>query len=196
MDRTKRRMPCNIKVGGRRYAGMVLDFSASGLFIQTTAKASPGEQLQLELSLPGEQERMGIDVEVARKKVVPPRLMAVAQGGIGVRILSAPESFYRFAAQAEEANGETSPKPAARPTSQRSGAGSRKAAATRRVSPPESAPESAPEPEHPTWCVRVSQTTGPRSRRILVQCADAEGAGRMALEELGKGWKVLEVEPQ
>jgi hypothetical protein len=42
--------------------------------------------------------------------------------------------------------------------------------------------------------VRVSQTSGARSRIVMVGADDADQAGRLALKELGDGWKILGVE--
>ena len=95
-DRKKRRLPCRLTFEGRQYSGLVIDVSPSGLFIQTSAKVKPGERLDLELGLPGEPHRLPLKVVVARLRVVPPRLLSVAQGGIGVRILKAPEAFHTF----------------------------------------------------------------------------------------------------
>jgi len=95
-DRKKRRLPCRLTFEGRQHSGLVIDVSPGGLFIQTSAKAKPGERLDLELGLPGEPNKLPLQVVVARLRVVPPRLLSVAQGGIGVRILKAPEAFHAF----------------------------------------------------------------------------------------------------
>jgi Tfp pilus assembly protein PilZ len=95
-ERKKRRMPCNVTFEGRQHSGLVVDVSPAGLFIQTNAKVKPGDQLDLKLSLPGETHKLPLQVEVVRKIVVPPRLLMVAHGGVGVRILNAPEAYYNF----------------------------------------------------------------------------------------------------
>jgi Tfp pilus assembly protein PilZ len=93
--RKKHRMPCEIMVGSRWHSGLVLDLSPTGLFVQTSAKTRPGQPIQLVLTLTN-REPMQLTVEVVRKKVVPARLLALAQGGVGVRIANAPESYYGF----------------------------------------------------------------------------------------------------
>lgn len=56
-----------------------------------------------------------------------------------------------------------------------------------------------PAPEEPPalrrFAVRVKQDTGPRSRRVMIAGSGAEDARARALEEVGAGWSVLEVEP-
>lgn len=172
-------MPCEVRVAERRHSGFVLDLSPSGLFIQTSAKAEPGEQLDVTLSLPsGEEASLG--VAVARKKVVPARLLTVAQGGIGVRITRAPEAYFAFV---QELGLEGAPRPA--------GARGRGAGAAGGSEEE----EAVAAPDVPRFRVRVSQVSGPRSRRVEVTAADAEAAAAAALESLGEGWKVLDVEP-
>src|SRR5262245_5791627 len=88
-DRKKRRIPCQLWVGKREHSALILDVSHAGLFIQTHARTQLGERLRLQFSL--EDVVLELKVEVARTKAVPPNLLAAAKGGIGVRILSAPE---------------------------------------------------------------------------------------------------------
>ena len=76
LDRKKRRLPCVLRLGSQQFTGMVLDVSASGVFVQTSAKVSPGDALEMELSVPGSAEL----VEVAREE-------ALKQLGEGRQIL-------------------------------------------------------------------------------------------------------------
>jgi hypothetical protein len=95
--RHARRIPCRLFVGEREHSALVLDLSASGMFIQTHARPQIGERLRIQLAhtnLPLE-----ILVEVARAKPVPPNLLTLAKGGIGVRILIAPEEYDHLLAQ-------------------------------------------------------------------------------------------------
>src|SRR5687768_12324548 len=94
-NRKKRRTPCLLTVGYRVHTGLVLDLSPSGLFIQTNAKTMRGERIEMELNV-REDHPLDMVVEVVRTKSVPPRLLTVAQGGIGVRIISAPEEYFTF----------------------------------------------------------------------------------------------------
>ena len=92
-----RRIPCKLVVGERESTAIVLDLSVSGLFIQTHARPRIGERLRLHLthaSVPLE-----LSVQVMRAKRVPPNLTAMAKGGIGVRIVSAPTEYDRLLAE-------------------------------------------------------------------------------------------------
>jgi hypothetical protein len=95
-NRKKRRIPCTLWVGEREHSALILDLSPSGLFVQTHAKTSRGERLRLYFM--HEDALLEIVVEVVRTKHVPQNLLAAAKGGIGVRILSAPEEYYELLA--------------------------------------------------------------------------------------------------
>jgi hypothetical protein len=196
MERSKRRMPCRVHADGRIHNGIVLDLSGSGLFIQTSAKLSPGVRVDLDLSLE-EKDTARMHVEVVRRKQVPAQLLTVAQGGVGVRIISAPEQFYRFLQELQEkeremrgdgGSGDTVPVVPSRPAA----AKPQPASAARPA--PAAKPAPPAQPPKATFRVRVSQTSGARSRILTVGADNAEQAGKLALKELGDGWKILQVE--
>jgi hypothetical protein len=188
-------MTCRVHADGRQHNGIVLDLSGSGLFIQTSAKLSPGVRVDIELSLPDDTARM--QIEVVRRKQVPAQLLTVAQGGIGVRILAAPESYYRFLHELQEKEREAArlaaqaapeAAPPRAPAAQKPAAAPRPAATPRPAAPP-------PEPPKPRFRVRVCQTQGARSRVIDVAAVNADTASRQVLAELGVEWKLLKVDP-
>ena len=94
--RHPRRIPCHLFVDQREFSALVLDLSQSGLFIQTHARPKIGQRLQLRLS--DTHAPYELIVEVVRAKQVPPSLLTLAKGGIGVRIVSAPEEYDRLLA--------------------------------------------------------------------------------------------------
>jgi hypothetical protein len=197
LERKKRRMPCDVRFEGRRHSGLVLDLSPSGLFIQTGAKAGPGAPLDLDLSVPGEAQKLRLQAEVVRQRVVPARLRTVAQGGVGVRILNAPEAYYRFMGLlgiGEDAEVDS----AAARASARAGRGDATAASEVVEPKPASgrATDSAGRPGRTSrFRVRVSQIGGSRSRRLDLTAKDEKAARAQALAAAGVGWRVLEVEP-
>ena len=93
--RYRRRVPCRMHVGQQNYAGVVLNLSGTGLFVQTSASASPGETIELTLggSIP-------VSGEVVWRRKVAPMLRSVAEGGVGVLIHNAPEAYYALLASA------------------------------------------------------------------------------------------------
>ena len=169
-------MPCNVTFEGQQHSGLVIDVSPGGLFIQTSAKARPGDLLDLKLSLPGETQKLPLQVEVVRKVVVPPRLLTVAHGGVGVRILNAPEAYYSFMGTLGIGSDPVES------TAESSGAGTSEKAEAAGAGPQQS------------YRVRVKQIKGPRSRVLDLAASSEEDARNQALAELGEGWQVLEVE--
>src|SRR5262249_18964909 len=139
-------MTCRVHSEGRQHNGIVLDLSGSGLFIQTGAKLAPGARVDIDLSLPDGDARM--QIEVVRRKQVPPQLLTVAQGGIGVRITSAPEVYSRFLHELQEKERELERRAAANPQAESPRAPS--PAPPRTVNPARPAPVSAkPAPPPP-----------------------------------------------
>jgi hypothetical protein len=190
LERSKRRMPCRVHVEGRQHNGIVLDLSGSGLFIQTSAKLPPGVHVRIDLGLPDGEAAM--TVEVVRRKQVPAQLLAVAHGGIGVRILSAPEAYYRFLQDVQERERQMAVREAADSGKASPAASARAAAAKPSPAPSVQAPAAA---SGPRFRVRVSQTSGIRSRTVVVAAASADAASRSTQAELGDDWKVVAVEP-
>ncbi len=93
-NRKKRRIPCTLWVGEREHSALILDVSPSGLFVQTHAKTQRSERLHLFFSQGSDM--LELIVEVVRTKSVPQNLLAATKGGIGVRIVSAPEEYYEM----------------------------------------------------------------------------------------------------
>jgi len=179
--RAKRRLACRIGVGRQRFSGVILDLSASGIFVQTSAKPRPGDPVTLELSIPGHREPLRLEAQVVRLKLVPPRLVAVAQGGIGLRITNAPEGYFAFL---------TAVLPQLIPTQQEEAA----ALEQRATRDAPAALPGKPDREPPGQCYRVyvREIGGARSRTLRVQARSAEEAAQLAFAETGDGWKLLE----
>jgi len=95
-ERKRRQMPCTLTLDGRNHGGLILDISPGGLYIQSSAKMKPGDQVEIQMTIPGIDGRHQLQVEVVRKVVVPAQLLKVARGGVGVRIVNAPEAYYQF----------------------------------------------------------------------------------------------------
>jgi hypothetical protein len=189
-------MTCRVHFEGRQHNGIVLDLSGSGLFIQTSAKLSPGARVDIDLSLPDATARMQVDV--VRRKQVPAQLLTVAQGGIGVRIVSAPESYYRFlhhlqATEREQRDTEEQAAAASPVRPSVAPAAAAQAAPARPAAP--AAPPPAPPPPQPRFRVRVCQTQGARSRVIDTEARSPDEASRQVLAQLGEEWKLLKVDP-
>jgi hypothetical protein len=174
---------------------MILDVSASGLFIQTSAAHPPGTRVSIDLNL-ATGGQLVLQGSVARRKMVPARLRSVETGGIGVRLDYAPEEFFQLIArvQGAEPKTEAASTPAAKPpTIER--AAVRPAAPPRPATPPRRAtPPRPPAPPRGLYRVRVAQAAGARSRYLDVRAESVTAAQAQVLAELGAGWKVLSCE--
>jgi Tfp pilus assembly protein PilZ len=154
---------------------MALNLSKSGLFIQTSAGPPRGTAVVVDLDVADDEETISLEAKVIWRRVVAPRLRTISQAGVGLQIESAPEAYYHYLSEvAGQALGY--------PT----------ATAGKTV---------APEPEDPSDCartefrVRLKQDGGPRSRTLTLQCESEADARTEALNVVGMGWMILEVEP-
>ena len=95
--RIKRRVNCDLTVGGKRYVGVALELSPKGFFVQTTAKPDIGERVRIELRTAGDT-RASLDAEVANRREAPRRLASVTHSGLGFRLTAPPEDYYQFLA--------------------------------------------------------------------------------------------------
>jgi hypothetical protein len=175
---------CRIAVGDRRYSGVILDVSATGFFVQTHAKFTAQDRLTVEISVPGQGGPLRVEASVARQRIVPPQLLNVAQGGVGLRITNAPEAYFAFLG-------------ALMPDREDDPDGASARAPEGGVPLPRAAAEAAPVapargPGDKAFRVRVSQTGGARSRTLRCFARSAEEASARALAETGDGWRLIE----
>ena len=197
-DRTKRRIPCQLLIEDRRYTGLILDLSAGGFFVQTSADLTPGDALDLEMSLPGDSARITVQVRVARRQVVPARLRSVAQGGVGLRILVAPNALYGYI------DALTSGLPYEGASSPKGG----KTQSSRTAKQPKHAVTSGPatsEPPAPAagsavparskkrYTATLREKKTGRSRTITLECDTRAQARAEALTQVGDGWEIERV---
>jgi hypothetical protein len=174
--RVKRRITCELVVDGKRQAGIVLDVSASGLFVQTAVTASVGKEVEVHLAATRTSPELTIRARVARGLRVPSQLLASAGGGLGLRVLDPPPAYAQLVGGDEEAvpsQGRSAPAAAApQPKS------------SKRI------------PVQRRFRVRLQATGSTRSRLITVQCPDAKTARTEACKIVGPGWDAVEVSEQ
>jgi hypothetical protein len=169
VERLKQRLTCELVMGDRRHPGIVLDVSPTGLFVQTSCSPPPGERARVKLRRPGEAD-VEVVASIARRYLVPRRLMSIARGGVGLQIESASDEYLRLVDSARQAEK----------------AADRKATDT----PP------LPQPcEGSTYRVRARQSSGSRSRTLRVTAASEEDAKVVASTRLDEGWEILTIDP-
>ncbi len=170
-ERIRKRVPCDVRFRESHRSGMVLNLSKSGLFVQTTLGAKPGEPVELFLNAPNSPVAIPVRAEVVWNRVVNPTFRSVVQGGFGARISAASDDYYELIGASA---GPVRPDRVI-------------AARTSSAAP------SARELETPaeSYRVRVKLEGKPRSRFVTVSAASAQDAEKRALERLGKGWTIL-----
>jgi hypothetical protein len=92
-QRIKRRIPCDFKYEGHTYAGIVVDLSAEGLFLQTESAIDPGVELAMRLR-PERADEVWVRARVVRRRFTPAVLASMIRRGVGMKILRAPPEFY------------------------------------------------------------------------------------------------------
>jgi hypothetical protein len=169
--RVKRRITCELVIDGKRYSGIVLDLSTSGIFVQTAISCPVGKEVEVHLAATRATPDLALRARVARGKRVPPQLLAAAGGGLGLRILDPPPGFAQLVGADEE--------PVA------SGAG---------TAPSSASPK--PEAARRRFQVRLQAIGSSRSRLVTVQGLDANAARAEARSLAGSGWEVVDVSEQ
>ena len=192
--RIKRRLTCELAVDGRRYRGIVLDLSETGVFVQTEATPTPGAPLRLRFHA---ADGIAIEVEasVARRQVAPRAARGVVRGGLGLRVDTPPPAYFELLGRTREASSARGPRGRRRAACRRraaSRAGGPVARATvrsargrrlpsPRLAPPRSAtvPRARQAVRRPALAHRRGERPRPRRTR------------KRALADLGRGWEVL-----
>ncbi|NNL86543.1 MAG: PilZ domain-containing protein [Myxococcales bacterium] len=95
-ERIRKRVPCDIRLRDARRSGMVLNLSRSGLFVQTTVAAKPGEDVELLLNAPQTRIAIPVNAQIVWNRVVNPQFRSVVQGGFGARIRAASDDYYEL----------------------------------------------------------------------------------------------------
>ena len=100
-QRIRRRLSCELFADGHRYQGIVVDLSASGLFLQTDAALDPGTRVDVLLKGSRFPEVI-VRAVVARRRMTPTLLASIIHRGVGLRIVEAPEAYYEALREFDE----------------------------------------------------------------------------------------------
>jgi len=150
-----------------------LNLSSSGFFIQTSAAPPPGSAVVIDLDVASDSEPVSIDGRVVWRRMVASHLRTITQGGVGVRIVSAPDAYYSFLSAV--AGDVPTPRPSAD------------------AETADPALESGSESPGLEFRVRVKQEGGSRTRLLTIQSVSEEEARNGVLEIVGPGWVILEL---
>lgn len=180
--RLRKRLPCTLSMEARRHNGMILNLSSRGLFVQTSLPAEPGTLLDLDVHDPLQGEAIPLQAAVVWRRRVSPRMTGVNQSGMGLRLLNRPTAWQTMMSDllGSTSSPDLGQPDVAEPTS------------AHRVEEPPTESTPAPEPVF-RFDVRLAETGGPRSRRVVVEVEDETAAGKEARRIAGEGWTVLEI---
>jgi Tfp pilus assembly protein PilZ len=98
--RFKKRMPCKLRRNQIMFHGLVLDVSRTGLFVQSSAAAKVGDEIEVALSRRERETTIELIAEVVWQRKAPQQLRSVVEGGLGLKICYAPEPYYTLLAEA------------------------------------------------------------------------------------------------
>jgi hypothetical protein len=104
-QRIKRRIPCEFDYEGHAYAGIVVDLSAGGMFLQTDTAIEPGSELVLRLR-PDRVAEVAVRGRVVRRRFTPAVLASMIRRGVGVYLLNAPPAYFELLGITQEEDAE------------------------------------------------------------------------------------------
>jgi hypothetical protein len=94
--RIRRRMECELRFGGLRHRGVVVDASPDGLFVRTAARLTGAGELELRVCLPGRGDATRLHATPVRMQLAPEPSTGVSRCGVALRVVGAPESYAAF----------------------------------------------------------------------------------------------------
>ncbi|MBW2289601.1 MAG: PilZ domain-containing protein [Deltaproteobacteria bacterium] len=184
--RKKKRLSCEIVSNESRFSGIAIDISATGLFIQTNVKPTPGTLIEVGISLPGVDEPVRMEARVARKKIVPPELLTLAHGGIGLALVQPAEAYLDFVAAMSPEHAEAVANIRAKAGSVGGGGGTGEGARPRSGANAATAAR--------LFRIHAVETTSGKRNSFLVSCVTEQEASDEVSKQLGDEWQVLFIE--
>jgi hypothetical protein len=179
--RSKKRISCEIIVGGSRYAGIVLDLSATGMWVQTNVKSSQKSLsnskavVTVNLTLARSGLTATVECRVARVKTMPPQFLGMQHGGIGLVVIEPSDDFLEIVAS-------LSPEQADAVEAYRKQVETERLAARRAADTPK------------RFRVHAVETNTGEKSTYLAMAASEEQASAEVVAQLGDAFQVLFVE--
>ncbi len=103
-ERTKRRFICEIVHEDERHDGIVMNITAEGIFVLTSAMIPPGTQVRIEISELQEVPQMTLRAIVIRQRLIPDESSRLMLQGLGMQILQAPSAYYELSEEDKESS--------------------------------------------------------------------------------------------
>ena len=103
--RFKKRIPCKLTQSRTTFSGLVVDVSRTGLFVQTSAAAKAGDEVEVVLSRWEPEADIVLSAQVVWQRKIPPQLRSTVEAGLGLQIRYAPEPYYVMLAETSQDSG-------------------------------------------------------------------------------------------
>ena len=94
-QRIKRRIPCEFDYDGHTYAGIVVDLSSGGMFLQADTAIDPGSELAVRLR-PERAPEIEVRGRVVRRRFTPAVLATMIRRGVGIHLLHPPQAYFEL----------------------------------------------------------------------------------------------------
>jgi len=169
-ERVRCRFDCEVARRSERAAGTVVDISEGGLSVQTQLEAEQGDALAVRIRHPREGA-LELETIVWHVRKARQRQTGEVCFFLGLVLSKAPDAYLELLPRASH----TAP---AEPAPQ---------VESRELPPGEEARSLH------AFRVRLKARSGPRTRLLTLDAPSSDGAGSLALAELGDDWEVLEV---
>src|SRR5262245_5860843 len=98
--RQQRRLSCELWIAGKRHSGIVKDVSEFGLYIQTRARAVPGDGIELVFPADKERAELRVNARVARLDRISAHFATSNAGGLGLALIRPPRALAPLLVQA------------------------------------------------------------------------------------------------
>jgi hypothetical protein len=182
------KLRCNVLHGKKQDAATIVDVSLSGLCIQTALPLAQGDAVRVEFLEP-----MRIQIKALAWNVRRMRKSGEVTNVVGMMLSEVGPEYEVVVGRIS--GGSSGDRASRGADTSSSGSGSSAASAagggSKRLTPVRGMP--LPSQRLPWWKLRVKETGGNKSRVLTLAAATAEEASAKALQEMGKGWEVVDV---
>ncbi len=72
--RVKKRVPCTLNLAKSQHAGLILNFSERGMFVQTSLPSEPGTLIDIDFRDPSRNRAIALQAAVVWRRRVSPSL--------------------------------------------------------------------------------------------------------------------------
>ncbi len=94
--RSRHRLTCDLVVDGKSHAGIVIDHSPTGTFVQTRPRPGLDSVVEVVLRRDDSEAEIRCEAGVARARITPTLLQRSAPGGVGLELIDPPVELFEL----------------------------------------------------------------------------------------------------